>query len=107
MQLENYYLIAIMETCWDKSHNQNAAVKGYKLFRRGRQGRRCGGVVLYVKKGTDCKELPLRNSYKQTKSLWIKIKDQTDKGHLVARVYYRLPDKWEPVDEAVMHASAA
>lgn len=49
LQLENYDLIAIMETWWDKSHNWNIGMEGYKIYRRNRQGRN-GGVALHVKK---------------------------------------------------------
>lgn len=99
MQLKNYYY----SLSWKHAGtNLTTAVKGCKLFRRGRQGRRYGDVALYVTKCTDCEELPLRNSYKQTENLWLKIKDQTDKEHLVARVYYSLPDKWETVVEAIL-----
>lgn len=43
---------------------------------------------------------PLRNSPEQVESLWVKIKDWTNKGHLVVGVYYRSPNQGEPVDEA-------
>ncbi|KAK4827657.1 hypothetical protein QYF61_020429 [Mycteria americana] len=46
VQQENYGIVAIMKTWWDDSHNWSAAVDGYKLFRRDRQGRRGGGVAL-------------------------------------------------------------
>ena len=45
---ESYDIVAVMETWWDDSHEWTAAMDGYKLFRRDRQGRRGGGVVLYV-----------------------------------------------------------
>ena len=35
-------------------------------------------------------------------SLWAKIRDWTNKGHLVVRVYYRPPDQGKPVDEAFL-----
>ncbi|GAB0203831.1 mitochondrial enolase superfamily member 1 [Grus japonensis] len=47
-QQENYDIVAIMETWWDDSHNWSAAMDGYKLFRRDRQGRRGGGVALHT-----------------------------------------------------------
>ena len=46
VQQENYDIVAIMETWWDGSHNWSAAMDGYKLFRRDRQGRRGSGVGL-------------------------------------------------------------
>jgi len=43
-----------METWWDDSHNWSAAVDGYELFKRDRQGRRGNGVALYVRECFDC-----------------------------------------------------
>ncbi|PKU47234.1 rna-directed dna polymerase from mobile element jockey-like [Limosa lapponica baueri] len=40
VQQENYDIVAIMETWWDDLHNCNAAMDGYKLFRRQRRGKR-------------------------------------------------------------------
>lgn len=77
-------------------------IKGYKLFRRDRQGKRGGGVTLYIKRWIECEELPLKNSHKQVESLWVKIRDRTNKGHLMVGVYYRPPDQGEPVDVAIL-----
>jgi len=41
-----YDLVAIMETWWDRSHDWSAAVDGYKIFSKDRQGRRGGSVAL-------------------------------------------------------------
>ena len=60
------------------------------------------GVALYVRKWIDCEELCLRNSHDQVESLWVKIKDRSSKGHLVAGVCYRPPDQGDPVDEAFL-----
>ena len=49
MQHENYDIAAITDTWWDASHDWSAATDGCKLFRRDRQGRRGGGVALYVR----------------------------------------------------------
>lgn len=56
------------------------------VFTRDRLGRRGMGITPNVKEWLDCEELPLRNSHKQVKSLWVEIKDSSDKGHL-AGVY--------------------
>lgn len=45
-----------------------------------------GGVALHIKKWIDCEELPLRDSHDQIEILWVEIKDQTNKGHLVLRM---------------------
>jgi len=57
VQHDSYNLAAITETWWDDSYDWTASVDGYKLFRRDRQGRRCGGVVLCVMECFDCLEL--------------------------------------------------
>jgi len=46
VQQANYDLVAIMEMWWDCFHDWSAAVDGYKLFKRDRQGRQDGGVAL-------------------------------------------------------------
>ena len=101
-QLGKYDLIAITETQWDKSQSWNTLIEGYRLCRRDRQGRRGGGVALYVRKWVDCKELCLRNSHNQVESSWIKIKDWSSKGHLVVEVCYRPSGQGEPVDGAFL-----
>ena len=52
--------------------------------------------------GIDCEELCLRNSHNQVKRLWVKIKDWSSKGHLVAGVCYRPNDQEEAVDAAFL-----
>ncbi|KAK4806350.1 hypothetical protein QYF61_017219 [Mycteria americana] len=47
VQQENYDMVAITEAWWDDSHNWSAAMDGYKLFRRDRQGRRGGKKRIY------------------------------------------------------------
>lgn len=51
MLLESYNLVAITENWWDELQDWSVAVDGYKLFKRGRRGRRGEGVALYIKKG--------------------------------------------------------
>ena len=38
----------------------------------------------------------------QVETLWVKIRHQINKGHLVVGVYYRPPDQWEPVDKVLL-----
>ena len=100
MCLENYKLVAITEIWWGDSHNWNTTVVGYLLLRGDRLGRKAGGVALCVEEWIDHEELPLRNSDEQVESLWVRIRDRTNKGYPVVGVYYRLPDQGEPADEA-------
>jgi len=67
------------------------ASDGY--FRRGRWGKRGGGIALYIKKSMQCEELSLKNSHKQAEILWIRMRDTGNKGNFVTGIYYRLPDK--------------
>ncbi|TRZ08196.1 hypothetical protein HGM15179_018912 [Zosterops borbonicus] len=49
-----------------------------------------------------CEELSLKNSHEQVKSLWVRTRDQGNKGNLVVGVYYRPPDQGEPIDKAFL-----
>lgn len=57
-----------------------------------RLGRKGGELLFYVKQWIDCEE--------QVKSLWIGIRDRTNKGNLVVRVCYRPLDQGKPANEA-------
>ncbi|PKU44302.1 rna-directed dna polymerase from mobile element jockey-like [Limosa lapponica baueri] len=102
--LESYDIVAITETWWDESYVWSVAVDGYKLFRRDRQGRRGGGVALYVKKWIECKEMSLKLSLEageeRVESLWVRIKGQANMRDTVVGVYYRPPDQDGEADEA-------
>ncbi|PKU30689.1 rna-directed dna polymerase from mobile element jockey- hypothetical protein [Limosa lapponica baueri] len=82
--LESYDIVAITETWWDESCDWSVAGDGYKLFRRDRQGRRGGGVALYVKEWIEWEEMSLKNSQDEVKSLRVEIRDRGNKGNLVA-----------------------
>jgi len=92
MHLESYDLVAITETWWDDSHNWDTTSYGCWLFRRDKQSRKGGGVALYVKGWIDCEELPPTKSPEQVKSLWVKIRDRSNKGQLMTGVYYSSPE---------------
>lgn len=66
------------------------------------EGRGRDVVVLYVREWVDCEQRSLRASHGQVESLWVKLKERTNKGQLVAGIYYRLPDQREAVDEAFL-----
>jgi len=83
VQLENYDLREVTEMWWDNSHDQSVTIESYKRDRQGRRGR---GFALYLKWCIECGELPLRNSHEQVDSLRVKVRDWTNKGHLVVRV---------------------
>ncbi|PKU29035.1 mitochondrial fission process protein 1 [Limosa lapponica baueri] len=104
MLLESYDIVAITETWWDKSYNWSVAIEGYKLFRRNRQGRRGGGVALYVKEWIESEEISLKLSLgadeEIVESLWVRIKGQASMRDTVVGDYYRSPDQDGEADEA-------
>ncbi|KAK4816487.1 hypothetical protein QYF61_017239 [Mycteria americana] len=65
---QSYNIIGISETWWNESHDWSAGTEGYRLFRRDRQGRRGGGVALYVRERFDCTALAISDDV--VKSLW-------------------------------------
>jgi len=66
---QGHDLIAITETWWDSSHDWNAVMYGYRLFRKDRPTRRGGGVALYVRQQLECIELCLGADEEQVESL--------------------------------------
>ena len=70
---------------------------GYWLFKRDRQGRKGGGVALYVKKDYECVEI--NNIDDKVESTWIRIKAEANKTDIIVGVCYRTPTQNEEVDE--------
>lgn len=82
VQLQGYNLIGITEMCWDSSHNWSAAVN--KLFRKDRLGRQGGRTVFYMRQQLKCMQLCLGMDDVSVRSLWVRIRGQTDVGgHLL------------------------
>ncbi|GAB0206625.1 mitochondrial enolase superfamily member 1 [Grus japonensis] len=96
-QSQCYDVIGISETWWEESCDWCAVMDGYRLFRRDRQGRRGGGVALYVTEGLDCTELSVGDD--TVESLWVRIKGQANKGDVTVGVYYRPPSQDDITDE--------
>ncbi|PKU39622.1 adaptin ear-binding coat-associated protein 1 [Limosa lapponica baueri] len=87
----------ILETWWEDLHNWSAANNGYQLFRRDRQGRRAGGVALYVRDIFEC--LELNNVNDSVECLWVRIKGKANKADIMVGVYYRPPNQDVEIDE--------
>ncbi|GAB0203330.1 hypothetical protein GRJ2_002798600 [Grus japonensis] len=96
VQLENYDIVAITETQWDDSHNWSAAMDGYKLFRRDRQGRRGDGVALYVREYIDCLELD--DDDERIEFFWVRIRGKANKADIMVGVCYRPLNQDEEAD---------
>ncbi|KAJ7408012.1 hypothetical protein BTVI_60920 [Pitangus sulphuratus] len=66
VQQESYDVVAITETWWDDSHDQSAAMDGYKLFRKDRQEVN----MLQVDTPGACFALPHSTGYCKWKRNW-------------------------------------
>lgn len=58
-------------------------MQGYRQFRRDKQGRQGGGVLLYIRERFDCTALTVRDDVVET--LWVRMENKAD---VVVGVYY-------------------
>ena len=56
-------------------------IDGYRPFKRDRQGRKGGGVALYVKKDCECMEI--NDGDDRAESLWVRIKVKASKTDII------------------------
>ena len=96
--VSGYDLVAITKTWWDQSHDWNAVMDDYKLFRMDRQGRKGGGVALYIKDCFDVEELGSGND--KVECLWVRIRRKACGGNILMGVCYRPPNQDEEMSEA-------
>jgi len=99
--LWGYDTIGITETWWDSSYDWSIGMAGHRLFRKDRQGRRGGGVALYVKEQLECMELCLEMDEEPMESLWVKIKGRAGTSGITVGVCYRPPDQDKGADEVL------
>ena len=81
VQQVNCDLVAITETWWNCSHRWSAAVEGYELFRRNRQGRRGSGMALSFRECFDVAELSVGND--KVESLWVRIRGKSNEAYVL------------------------
>lgn len=60
-----------------------------------KQGRRDGGVALYVMEGLECAAL----AEDMVESFWVRIKGKANKADVFVEVYYRSPSQEDDTDE--------
>ncbi|XP_075779238.1 uncharacterized protein LOC142827520 [Pelodiscus sinensis] len=96
----NYDIIGITETWWDGTHDWNVGMEGYGLLRKDRQGKKGGGVALYIKNVHTWTEVEMNVGDSCVESLWVKLKGVKNEGDIMLGVYYRPPSQVEEVDEA-------
>ncbi|KAM6103455.1 uncharacterized protein LJ206_014212 [Theristicus caerulescens] len=93
-QSESCDIIGITKTWWDNSHDWRIAMDGYRLFCKDRQGRKGGGVMLYVKENLECIEVN-GNCGSPIECLWVKIRgivSKEDLTNLVLMGDFNYPD---------------
>ncbi|KAK4828724.1 hypothetical protein QYF61_000715 [Mycteria americana] len=100
-QSESYDIIGITETWWDNSHDWRSTMDGYRLFCKDRQGRRGGGVALYVKENLDCIEVNYSDCGSPIKCLWVKIRGFISKRDLTVGICYRPLNQDDKANEAI------
>jgi len=98
VQQDSYDLVTTTEMWWDDSYDWSAAMDGYKLFRRDRQGKRGGGVGLYVTDCFDCIELDACDD--KVERLCVKMRGKANKADILLGVCYRPLNQDEEGDEA-------
>ncbi|RMC12138.1 hypothetical protein DUI87_11273 [Hirundo rustica rustica] len=96
VQQQSYGVVAFTETWWEDSRGWSTALNGYKLFRRDRQGRRGGGVALYIKQTFDTVGIETKED--GVECLWVRIKGNANKADILLGVCYRPPNQEEEVD---------
>jgi len=88
-QSESYDIIGITETWWDNSHDWRILMDSYRLFCKDKQGRRGGGVTLYVKENLECIEVNYSDCGRNPiEYLWVKIRGVISKGDLTIGICY-------------------
>jgi len=98
VQQANYDLVAITTTWWDHSHDWSAVMDGCKLSRRNRQGRKGGGVALYIKDCFDVEKLAVGDD--KVECLWVRIREKACSSNILVGVSYRPPNQDEEMDKA-------
>jgi len=72
---------------------------GYQLFKRDRQGRKGGGVAVYVKQ--ECEHMEINDGDDRVESSWVRIKAKASKTDIIVGVCYRPPNLDEVVDKTL------
>ncbi|TRZ10274.1 hypothetical protein HGM15179_016833 [Zosterops borbonicus] len=80
---------------WNDSHSWSTALNGYELFRRDREGRRGGGVALYIKVFDS---IGIEINEDGVECLLVRAKGRANNADILLGVCYRPPNQEEEVD---------
>ena len=78
-------------------------LEGYVMFRKGRMGRRGGGVLLYVKYTIPAYEIQLREEADCEEAIWCKL--VTGHKTVTMGVVYRCPNITKESNEKIQNAT--
>ena len=87
-QSEGYDIMGVTETWWDNSHDWGITMDSYRLFRKDRQGKRGGGVTLYIKENLECIKVNYGDCECSIECLWVKIRGVVSKQDLTEGICY-------------------
>ncbi|XP_059585091.1 uncharacterized protein LOC109285840 [Alligator mississippiensis] len=91
-------IVGLTETWWESTHDWAVNIKGYRLFRWDRKGRKGRGVAPYVKKQYTSLPNSVGSEDGQTEMLWVRIQGGQGQRDLMVGVYYQLPNQGEELD---------
>ena len=83
--------MAFVETFLNSdTKNEECKVLGYKIYRKDRQNKEGGGLLVYVRQSMSVKERPELSS-SSSESLWLEVSLPKSKSFLIS-IVYRPPD---------------
>lgn len=90
-------MVTVTQVGWGDFHHWSAARDGCKHLRRDRQGRRGGGVALYIRECSVCMEL--RNSDDEVECPWVRKGGRLTRQTSWLGVSYSPPNQDEEADD--------
>ena len=79
----------ISESKMKSKHSDGAlAIDGYNIFRRDREGRGGGGVMIYASPKLGTEEWTYSRDEKQFEILWIKVDERYSNPMLISAIYH-------------------
>lgn len=83
----SYNLIGIGQSWWNDSHDRNAVIEVYNVFKRNRSNKKGGGIKLCVLKVSR----PAQKLMNLVIVWRVKITGGMNKSSIITAVYYHLP----------------
>lgn len=103
-QPQSCYIIEITETWWASSCVLRTVMDGYRLFYKGRQGRRGGWVVLFVKENLGCVTAICGDHGGSFGCFWVKLRGVVFEGSLTVDICHWPPNQDDRVSEAIFRS---